>query len=136
MPKKRVLDYSLDPGQPGDEFLFNLFIAPVAIAVNFTASLPAAVAALLRGRIHTRVPATLLIALGALVASSTDTLNRFGSTELFQIGKFVGVILLFLGFLISIEIFREIRVPFTGIVLRGSRKEHPDASAPAGGTGG
>jgi len=136
MPKKRVLDYSLDPGQPGDEFLFNLFIAPVAIAVNFTASLPAAVAALLRGRIHTRVPATLLIALGALVASSTDTLNRFGSTELFQIGKFVGVILLFLGFLISIEIFREIRVPFTGIVLRGGRREHPDASAPAGGTGG
>jgi len=136
MPKKRVLDYSLDPGQPGDEFLFNLFIAPVAIAVNFTASLPAATVALLRGRIHTRVPATLLIALGALVASSTDTLNRFGSTELFQIGKFVGVILLFLGFLISIEIFREIRVPFTGIVLRGGRKEHPDASAPAGGTGG
>lgn len=136
MPKKRVLDYSLDPGQPGDEFLFNLFIAPVAIAVNLAASLPAATVALLRGRIHTRVPATVLIALGALVASSTDTLNRFGSTELFQIGKFVGVILLFLGFLISIEIFREIRVPFTGIVLRGSRKEHPDASAPAGGTGG
>jgi len=136
MPKKRVLDYSLDPGQPGDEFLFNLFIAPVAIAVNFAASLPAALAALLQGRIHTRVPATVLIALGALVASSTDTLNRFGSTELFQIGKFIGVILLFLGFLISIEIFREIRVPFTGIVLRGGRREHPDASAPAGGTGG
>lgn len=136
MPKRRVLDYSLDPAQPGDEFLFNLFIAPVAIAVNFAASLPGAVVALLRGRIHTRVPATLLIALGALVASSTDTLTRFGSTELFQIGKFVGVLLLFGGFLVSIEVFREIRVPFTGIVLRGGRKEHPDASAPAGGTGG
>ncbi len=133
MPKKRLLDYSLDPRQPGDEFLFNLFIAPVAMAVNFAASLPGAVVALVRGHVHTRVPATLLIALGALVASGTDTLNRFGSTELFQVGKFVGVILLFSGFLISIEIFREIRVPFTGIVLRGRRREHPDAAVASGG---
>ena len=29
MPKKRVLDYSLDPGQPGEQFLFNLLIAIV-----------------------------------------------------------------------------------------------------------
>ncbi len=41
MPKRRVLPYSLDPNQPGDQFLFNLLIAPVAIAVNFVASLPA-----------------------------------------------------------------------------------------------
>ena len=38
MPKRRVLPYSLDPNQPGDEFLFNLLIAPFAIAVNFLAS--------------------------------------------------------------------------------------------------
>ncbi len=31
MPKKRVLDYSLDPDQPGEQFLFNLCIATVAI---------------------------------------------------------------------------------------------------------
>ncbi len=30
------------PGQPGDQFLFNLLIAPVAISVNFVASLPGA----------------------------------------------------------------------------------------------
>ena len=42
MPKRRVLGYSLDPGQPGDQILFNLLIAPIAIAVNFFASLPAA----------------------------------------------------------------------------------------------
>ena len=42
MPKRRVLDYSLDPNQPGDEFLFNLVISPVAITVNFVASLPGA----------------------------------------------------------------------------------------------
>lgn len=127
MPKRRVLDYSLDAGQPGDQFLFNLIIAPVAIAVNFVASLPGAIRALVTRRIHSRVPATLLIALGALVASSTDTLSRFGSTELFQVGKFVGVALLFSGFLVSVETFREIRVPFTGIVLRGSRHERAEA---------
>ncbi|HEV8053661.1 MAG TPA: hypothetical protein VGP30_02405 [Candidatus Limnocylindrales bacterium] len=129
MPKRRVLDYSLDASQSGDQFLFNLFIAPVAIAVNFAASLPGAVRALVTGRIHSRVPATLMIALGALVASSTDTLNRFGSTDLFQIGKFVGVVLLFAGFLVSIEVFREIRVPFTGIVLRAARSERAEAGS-------
>src|SRR5919107_630031 len=52
MPKRRVLPYSLDPNQPGDQFLFNLVIAPFAIAVNFIASLPGAVRALLHGRLH------------------------------------------------------------------------------------
>jgi hypothetical protein len=50
-------------------------------------------------------------------------LNRFGSTDLFQLGKFLGVVFLFLGFLVSIEVFREIRVPFTGIRLATSRRE-------------
>jgi hypothetical protein len=123
MPKRRVLDYSLDVGQSGDSFLFNLFIAPVAITVNFVASLPGAVRALFAGRIHSRVPATLLIALGALIVGGADTLARLGSTDFFQIGKLVGVSLLFLGFLVSIEVFREIRVPFTGRVIRGGRHE-------------
>lgn len=123
MPKRRVLNYSLDAGQSGDSFLFNLFIAPVAITVNFLASLPEAVFALFAGRIHSRVPATVLIALGALVIGGADTLARLGSTDFFQIGKLIGVALLFLGFLVSIEVFREIRVPFTGRVLRGGRRE-------------
>ena len=123
MPKKRVLDYSLDAGQSGDSFLFNLVIAPVAIAVNFVASLPGAISALVHGRIHSRVPATLLIALGGIVASGIDALQRFGSTELFELGKFIGVVLIFAGFLISIEAFSEIRVPFTGRVLRSRRHE-------------
>ena len=58
MPKRRVLAYSLDPDQPGDEFLFNLLIAPVAIIVNLVASLPGTVQALFAGRLHSRVPAT------------------------------------------------------------------------------
>jgi hypothetical protein len=42
---------------------------------------------------------------------------RFGQTRAFFVGEFLGVLLLFAGFLISIEVFREIRVPFTGIVV-------------------
>ncbi len=130
MPKRRVLDYSLDPGQSGDSFLFNLFIAPVAIIVNFVASLPGALKALFTGKIHSRVPATLLIALGAFVPALTDSLNRFGSTEWFQLGKLLGVLLLFAGFLVSTETFSEIRIPFTAIVLRGSRSEPREATGP------
>jgi hypothetical protein len=127
MPKRRVLAYSLDPNQPGDEFLFNLVIAPVAIAVNLVASLPGAVRALFAGRLHSRVPATILIALGAIVATLGDALNRFGMTEWFQLGKFLGVIFLFAGFLVSTEVFRQLRVPFTSVVLSGIRHESPAA---------
>ena len=91
MPKKRVLDYSLDPGQPGDQFLFNLIIAPVAIPVNFVASMPGAIAALFTGKIHSRVPATLLIALGAFIAERAPTPSRASARPtLFQLGKLVG----------------------------------------------
>jgi len=123
MPKRRVLAYSLDPSQPGDQFLFNLLIAPVAILVNLVASLPEAIRALLGGRIHSRVPATILIALGAFIPSITDSLLRFGSTEAFQASKLLSVVLLFAGFVVSIEVFREIRIPFTSIRLRRARRE-------------
>jgi hypothetical protein len=134
MPKRRVLPYSLDPNQPGDQFLFNLIIAPVAITVNLVASLPATGRALLTGNIHSRVPATILIAIGAFIPSITDSLNRFGSTELFHLGKFLGVVFLFAGFLVSIEVFREIRVPFTGIRLSTRRREAPSVVESVGDT--
>ena len=124
MPKRRVLAYSLDPGQKFDHFLFNVAISVVAIPVNFVASLPGTIGALRSGHIHSRVPATILIAIGAFIPSVTDSLNRFDVTALFQLGKFLGVVFLFAGFLVSIEVFREIRVPFTRIVLRGHRTEH------------
>ena len=123
MPKKRVLPYSLDPNQPGDQFLFNLFIAPVAIVVNLFASLPGAFRELMAGRLHSRVPATILIALGAFFPTITDSLNRAGSTELFQLGKFLGVVFLLAGFLVSVEVFREIRIPFTSIRLSTPRRD-------------
>jgi hypothetical protein len=129
MPKRRLLPYSLDPNQPGDQFLFNFLIAIVAIPVNFVASIPGAIRALLAGRIHSRVPATLLIAIGAFIPTITDSLNRAGSTQLFQLGKFLGVVFLFVGFLVSIETFREIRIPFTSVVFRTARHERVAVAA-------
>lgn len=123
MPKKRVLEYSLDPGQRGDYFQFNLLIAPVALAVNFVASLPGAVGALVAGKLHSRVLATILIALGGFVASAGDTLNRFGVTGPFEVAKFVAVVLLLSGFLVSIDAFADIRIPFTSIRLSRDRTE-------------
>jgi hypothetical protein len=129
MPKRRVLGYSLDPNANGDQFLFNLLISPVAIVVNFVASLPGAVRALLSGRLHSRVPATILIAIGGLLASGGDAANRFGITNFFQVAKFLAVCFLLAGFLVSIETFREIRIPFTAIRLGGRRTEHEPAGA-------
>jgi hypothetical protein len=134
MPKRRVLPYSLDPSQPGDQFLFNLLIAPFAIVVNFVASLPGTLRALTTGRIHSRVPATIQIAIGAFIPTLTDSLNRFGVTELFQLGKLLGVIFLFAGFLVSIEVFREIRIPFTSIRLATGRRERAALGATTDGS--
>lgn len=123
MPKRRALPYSLDPNQPGDHFLFNMIIALVALPVNFVLSLPSALRDLLRGRLHSRVPATLLIAAGGFVASAGDSLNRFGVTGPFAVAKLIAVVLLLAGFLVSVEAFREFRIPFTGIRLAGIRRE-------------
>jgi hypothetical protein len=128
MPKRRVLDYSLDPRQPGDYFQFNLLIAPIALTVNFVASLPGAIRALVAGRLHSRVLATLLIAIGGLVASGGDALNRFGVTGPFAVAKFVSVVLLLWGFLASVDAFRDIRVPFTSIRIGPEREERGSAT--------
>lgn len=129
MPKRRVLPYSIDPNQPGDHFLFNLLIAPFALGINFVASLPGAVRELLRGRLHSRVPATLLIAAGAFVASAGDSLNRFGVTGPFAVAKLIAAVLLLAGFLVSIEAFRELRIPFTNVRLVGVRREPEQETA-------
>lgn len=118
MPKRRVLAYSLEARrQSGDEFLFNLAISPVAFVVNFVASVPGTVRALVTGRLHSRVPATILIAIGGFIPSITTGLVRFGDTSSFYVGQLLGALFLFVGFLASIEVFHEFRVPFTGISL-------------------
>ena len=93
------------------------------MVVNFVASIPAAWRAFRAGTLNSRVPATLLIALGGFIPGWTSGLNRFGVTWSFFIGELLGVVLIFLGFLVSIEVFSDVRLPFTHIVLR--RRERP-----------
>jgi hypothetical protein len=123
MPKKRVLGYSLNEGQSGDSMLFNLMIGPIAILVNFLASLPGAFVALMRGKLHSRVPATILIAIGSILIAGIDFGVKDGATAVFEASKLIGIVLIFIGFLVSIEAFREIRIPFTSITLSRAREE-------------
>jgi hypothetical protein len=127
IPKRRVVRYSLQRGQSAGSFVVNLLVAPVAVAVNLVASIPDAVRAAGHGRLNSRVPATILIAIGGLIPAITSGLNRFGDTSGFFVGELLGVLFLFTGFLASIEVFREFRVPFTHVVLRARRAEetHP-----------
>jgi MFS family permease len=126
MPKRRVIRYDLRRDQPVSRFAINLLKAPVAIAVNLVASLATEIRDLLTGKLHSRVPATILIALGGLIPAITSGANRFGATSGFFVGEFLGVLFLFTGFLVSIEVFREIRIPFTGVVLQ---RRQPEASS-------
>ena len=106
------------PDQRGDELLFNLAIAPVALTVNFLRSLPDAWRSWRAGSLNRRVPATALIAIGAFVPSLTDSLNRAGSTEGYQVGKLVGALLLLAGFLTSVDAPAEVRLPIVGRPIR------------------
>ena len=96
MPKKRVLPAKL---------------MAIAIVVNFVASLPSGLAALLAGRLNSRVPATILIAIGAFIPGLTSGLNRFGVTWSFFLGEFLGLLFIFVGFLVSEDVFARGRVP-------------------------
>ncbi len=104
MPKRKVLR-----GAVHVPVLGQLYRA-LAVVVNLVASLPLAVRALAAGRLSSRVPATVLIALGGFIPSVTSGLERFGVTWAFALGEFLGVLLIFAGFLVSEEVFR--RLPF------------------------
>lgn len=116
MPKQRVM--RVEGGLP----VLGSIARGLAVVINFFASIPGAVTAFREGRLNSRVPATLLIALGGFIPGWTSGLNRFGVTWSFYLGEFVGVLLIFLGFLVSIEVFSDIRLPFTRIVLARRNK--------------
>jgi riboflavin transporter FmnP len=103
----------------------------VAVTVNFVASVPGAVSALRAGSLNSRVPATVLIAIGGLIQSVTSGLTRFGITWGYYLGELLGVLLIFLGFLVSIEVFSDIRLPFTHIVLVRRKEPEPSDGASA-----
>ena len=124
MPKRRLL--RVEGGPP----VIGAIGRAIAVVVNFFASIPGAVRASRAGTLNSRVPATLLIALGGFIPGWTSGLNRFGVTWSFFLGEFLGVLLIFVGFLVSIEVFSDIRLPFTQIVLvRRKQAEPPDGAA-------
>jgi hypothetical protein len=67
-----------------------------------------------------RVVSNVFIAGGAFAASSAGLITRFNlsGSDAFSLATLMGVTLIFIGFLISIEVFEEIRIPFTGIMLK------------------
>jgi len=105
MPKRKLLTAAA-VRQP---VLAQLWYCLVVI-VNFAVSLPGAVTALFAGKLNSRVPATLLIALGGFIPGVTSGLNRFGITWSFFLGEFLGVLLIFTGFLVSEEVFSNLRL--------------------------
>ena len=103
-----------------------------AVAVNLVASTPRAASALVKGKVNSRVPATMLIALGAFIPGVTSGLNRFGVTWSFFLGEFLGVPLIFAGFLVSEEVFKNIRF---GATLWSRPAADTSLAAEAGATG-
>ena len=123
MPKRKVLRAKVRT--PVVAQLYGV----AAVAVNFVMSLPIATATLVQGKLNSRVPATILIALGAFIPGLTSGLNRFGVTWSFFLGELLGVLLIFSGFLVSEEVFRNIRI---GGTLWSRRSADPVLVADAG----
>jgi hypothetical protein len=116
MPKRKVLRAKVTT-----PVVAQLYGA-LAIAMNFVVSLPLAADALMKGKLNSRVPATLLIAAGAFIPGVTSGLNRFGVTWSFFLGELLGVLLIFTGFLVSEEVFRNVRLGVTIWSRRSSLK--------------
>jgi hypothetical protein len=121
MPKTRVMRVTTDVPIIGG------IGRAAAVVVNFVASIPASWRAFRAGTLNSRVAATILIAIGGFIPGWTSGLNRFGITWSFFIGELLGVVLIFVGFLVSIEVFSDLRLPFTRIVLR--RRDHEEHAA-------
>src|SRR2546428_9136463 len=104
MPKRRAL--RLEGGPP----VIGAIGRAAAVIVNFFASIPGAIRSFRAGTLNSRVPATLLIALGGFVPGLTSGLNRFGVTWSFFLGELLGILFIFAGFMVSEEVFRNVRV--------------------------
>lgn len=68
-----------------------------------------------------RVVSNIIIAVGAFIPSITGLLNRVGLPEGFFVGELLGVLVILIGFLVSIEVFEEFKLPFVNVTLRSRR---------------
>ncbi|MHB1135097.1 MAG: hypothetical protein ACYC4L_22220 [Chloroflexota bacterium] len=60
-----------------------------------------------KGIMRHRLVSNLLIAVGAFIPSLTGGLSRFGYTDAFFLGELLGVVTIFVGFLVSVEVFER-----------------------------
>jgi hypothetical protein len=80
-----------------------------------------------RTRLH-RTISNIIIMLGGLIAASAGLFQDAGiHGYAFSLATLLAVTFIFIGFLISIEVFEEFRVPFTRIVLKQRRINSPNA---------
>jgi hypothetical protein len=119
MPKRKVLRARALPPVVAQVY------GALAVAVNLLVSLPGAFRALVRGELNSRVPATMLIALGGFIPGLTSGLNRFGITWSFFLGELLGIVLIFAGFAVSTEAFARVRIG--PIWLGGQEPANPAA---------
>ncbi|MBI2848777.1 MAG: hypothetical protein HYX88_01420 [Chloroflexi bacterium] len=70
-----------------------------------------------------RVISNIIIAVGAFIPSITSGISRFGMTGAFFLGEMLGVLIIFVGFLISIEVFEQFKIPFTRVTLGAHRSQ-------------
>ncbi len=73
--------------------------------------------------------------LGATIPAFTSGANRFGNTSGFFVCEFLGVLFSFVGFLVSIDVFSDVRLPFTRVVLARREQAHGEAAGRGGAAG-
>lgn len=73
-----------------------------------------------------RAIANGIIAAGAMIFATSGTLAKyFGQEDILYLAEFAGTLVIFAGFLVSIEVFDQFRIPFTNRVIYQRRERLP-----------
>lgn len=145
----RVIATPLDPallpagGRPGGAHLLPADVRVLAAVLNTLGTVWLVGGALWSARALWRQPerryrfwSNLLIAAGALFSAAGGTVLGYSGAvlgielpDVFSLATLIGVVLIFVGFLVSIEVFERFNVPFTRWTI-GRRGRAPSAPLP------
>ena len=78
-----------------------------------------------------QTPVDDLLVVGGFAPTLAGTLTKTGHPDAFFILTFIGALFLFAGYLVSIDVFAILRVPFTDYVLLDRRTPPPPAAKKA-----
>ncbi len=77
-------------------------------------------------RTRNRAIANGIIASGGMIFAASGTLAKyFGQEDILYLAEFAGTLVIFAGFLVSIEVFDQFRIPFTSRVLYQRQERLP-----------